>query len=270
MNRFEILSKPLMWFMALLLAAFVAGCGSGGGADGGAVSGPGSSTTAGAGQGVGGNGRGPSPVILGMAGNFVILSVNPLTNLGPSTVTGNVGLTNASGSFIGLTCTEVTGGTIYAIDNKGPGPCAVPAPAMLAIAKADGDNAYNDATARLPDYTELGNGNIGGFNLGPGTYHWSTAVQIATDLTLNGGPNDVWIFQIAQTLTVSPGVRIVLNGALPENVYWAPTQDVELGTTSQFNGILLPAAAVFMRNGASIKGRLLAEAVHLDHNSVGP
>src|SRR5450759_5830662 len=28
MNRFENITKPLMWFMALLLAGFVAGCGS--------------------------------------------------------------------------------------------------------------------------------------------------------------------------------------------------------------------------------------------------
>src|SRR5450759_4922299 len=29
MNRFENITKPLMWFMALLLTAFVAGCGGG-------------------------------------------------------------------------------------------------------------------------------------------------------------------------------------------------------------------------------------------------
>ena len=34
MNRFQSLFKPLMWFMTLLLAAFVAGCGGGGGSSG--------------------------------------------------------------------------------------------------------------------------------------------------------------------------------------------------------------------------------------------
>lgn len=34
MNKFENITKPLMWFMALLLAAFVAGCNSGGGGGG--------------------------------------------------------------------------------------------------------------------------------------------------------------------------------------------------------------------------------------------
>ena len=275
MHRFEILFKPPTWFMALLLAACVAGCGSGGGS-GETGSGPDPGpppTAAGAGTGVGGQGKGPAPVILGTAGNFVILSVNALTNLGPSVVTGDVGLTNVSGTLIGLTCAEVTG-VIYDVDNKGPGPCTQMDAAMLAVAKTDGDNAYNDATdaiVRVPDYPDLGAGNIGGLNLGPATYHWSTAVQIPANVTLTGGPNDVWIFQIAETLNVSPGVQIILKGgALPENVYWAPTHDVELGAASQFKGILLPAAAVFMRNGASINGRLLAEAVHLDQNTVGP
>jgi hypothetical protein len=274
MHRFGILFRPPMWFMALLLAAFVAACGSGGGngePGSGSVPDPGPPpTAAGAGTGVGGQGRGPAPVILATAGNFVILSVNALTNLGPSVVTGDVGLTKASGALIGLTCTQVTG-VIYDVDNKGPGPCTVMDAAMLAVAKIDGDNAFIDATVRPPDYTELGAGDIGGRNLGPATYQWSTGVVIPANVTLTGGPDDVWIFQIAQGLNVSPGVRIILvGGALPENVYWAPTHDVDLGATSQFKGVLLPAAAVFMRNGASIIGRLLAEEVHLDQNTVGP
>jgi hypothetical protein len=140
---------------------------------------------------------------------------------------------------------------------------------LLTVAKSDGDDAFNNSFARLPDYSELGGGDLGGRNLGPATYHWSTPVQILSDLTLTGGPNDVWIFQMEQFLTVSSGVQIILSGgALPQNVFWAPTFAVELGQASQFKGILLPAAPVFMRSGASIIGRLLAEAVHLEKNTV--
>jgi hypothetical protein len=141
---------------------------------------------------------------------------------------------------------------------------------MLTQAEIDADKAYNDAIGRKPAaFTELGDGNIGGLILDPGIYEWSTGVTIPTNVTLTGGPNDVWIFQIEQTLSVSPGVRIILaGGALPQNVYWAPAHDVDLGENSQFTGLLLPAAAVFMRKGASINGRLLAFAVHLDQNTV--
>ncbi len=271
MKKFGSFCKPLTWFVALLLAALAAGCGSGGGNGAAGLGGPaGPPTAAGAGKGVGGAGRGPSPVNLGTAGNFVILSVVALTNAGPSVVTGNVGLARAAGRLIGLTCAEVNG-TIYSMDNSGPSPCSVTDPDGLAVGETDGDNAFIDVGGRVPDYTELAAGNIGGLNLGPATYQWSTAVSIPTNVTLTGGPNDVWIFKIAEGLTASSGVRVILaGGALPQNIYWAPTHDVRLESGSHFKGVLLPAAAVFMGNGASINGKLLAFAVHLDHNTVGP
>jgi Ice-binding-like len=256
---------PPMWSMAFLLTALLAGCGSGG-IDSGAQS---NATGAGLGTGVGGKGHGPAPLDLGMSGNFSILSVYALTNQPSSAVTGDVGLTKAAGSLIGLSCREVVG-QIYTRDRTGPS-CRLTDLARLTQGELDADNAFLDAGGRAPDHTELGAGNIGGFNLGPATYHWTTDVQIAANITLTGGPNDVWIFQMAQGLTVAPGVQIVLKGgALPQNIFWAPTHDVELGAGSQFKGVLLPAAAIFMRNGASINGKLLAAQVHLDQNTVGP
>ena len=221
------------------------------------------------GTGVGGLGRGPAPLDLASSGTFAILSVFALTNQPPSVVTGDVGLTKASGSLIGLTCAEVNG-AIVSKDNSGP-PCRVTNAARLDQGEIDADNAYYDAFGRTPDYSELAAGDIGGLNLGPATYYWSTGVSIPANVTLTGGANDVWIFRIAQGLNVSPGVRIILKGgALPRNVYWAPTATVELGAASQFRGILLPAAPVFMRTGASINGKLLAAEVHLEQNIVGP
>jgi hypothetical protein len=266
MKNSAIVCKALTWLMALSLAALVAGCGSGGGENGGAVPGD-PPTAAGAGTGVNGAGRGPAPVALGTAGGFAILSVATLSNVATSVVTGTVGLTGAGGSAIGLSCAEVNG-TIYRRDSTGPN-CMQTNAALLSGAKADGDAAFYDAMSRSPDYIELGAGDIGGLNLGPATYKWSNAVQLTADLTLTGGPNDVWIFQIAQQLDVSPGVRIILRGgALAQNVYWAPTGTVTLEAASQFNGILVPAAPVFMHTGASVSGRLLAEGVHLEQNTV--
>jgi hypothetical protein len=40
----------------------------------------------------------------------------------------------------------------------------------------------------------------------PGLYKWSTAVTISADVTLTGGANDIWIFQIAGDLAVAAGV----------------------------------------------------------------
>ncbi|MFZ3065445.1 MAG: ice-binding family protein [Nitrospirota bacterium] len=269
MNKCKGYSK--MWFMVLLLVAFVAGCGGGGDDNGGGESPAAtpSPTAPGAGTGVGGLGKCPAPVVLGTAGNFVILAESAITNVPTSAVTGNVGLSPATGAGIGLTCVEVTGG-IYSVDAAGPLPCRVIDPVTLTAAIGAKGTAYTDAAGRAPDYTELGAGNIGGLNLGPATYKWGTGVLIPTNVTLTGGPNDVWIFQIAQGLTVSSGVQIILaGGALPQNIYWQVFGVADIGTTSKFNGVILAQTSITMKTGASTNGRLMAgTAVTLDSNVV--
>ena len=161
-------------------------------------------------------------------------------------------------------------GTIYSVDAAGPLPCQVTDATTLTAAIGAKGTAYTDAAGRAPDYTELGAGDIGGLNLGPATYKWTTPVLIPTNVTLTGGPNDVWIFQIAQGLTVSSGVHIILaGGALPKNIFWQTFAAADIGTTSKFNGVILSQTSIAMKTGASINGRLLAgTAVTLDQNTV--
>lgn len=281
MNRFGSRFKPLMWYMALLLAAFAAGCGN---TD---SNGFGTATAAGAGTGVGGAGRGPAPVdLLSIStNNFAILSTSGITDTGShlSVITGNIGaspITAASMSTV--FCSEMAGtGTIFGVDAAYVGAgvgfqaCFAGNPpasnkTLVDQAVADMGTAYTNAAGRAPDYTELGAGNIGGRNLGPATYKWGTGVLIATDLMLTGGPNDVWIFQIAQGLTVSSGVQIILaGGALPQNIFWQTFAAADLGTTSVFKGILLSQTSIAEKTGSSIDGRLLAQtAVTLDQTRV--
>ena len=90
---------------------------------------------------------------------------------------------------------------------------AVPTPATMTTAVSDMQTAYTDAAGRTnPTATELGAGNIGGMTLAPGLYKWSTGVTIPTNVTLSGNASDVWIFQIAQTLTVSSAAQVILSG----------------------------------------------------------
>lgn len=267
MTKYLSGSALLKWLMVLALAGVAYGCGSGDG--GGAGSGAGTPTAAGAGTGVGGAGRGPAPVIMGTAGDFVILAESAITNVPTSAVTGDVGLSPATGAGIGLTCAQVTG-VIYDVDTTGPLPCTVTDTVRLTAAIGDKGTAYTDANSRAPDYTELGAGDISGLNLGPATYKWGTGVLATADFTLTGGPNDVWIFQIAQGLTVASGVQVVLaGGALPQNIYWATFAAADLGTTSKFKGIVISQTSIALKTGASMNGRLLAgTAVTLDQNVV--
>jgi hypothetical protein len=138
---------------------------------------------------------------------------------------------------------------------------------MLTVAVGDMQTAYASAAGRTrPDFTELGSGNLGGLTLRPGLYKWSTAVRIPTDVTLSGGPNDVWIFQIAQTLNISSGKRVILKGgARPENIFWQVAGTTTLGTTSVFNGNVLDATLIAVQTGARLNGKALAQtAVTLD------
>jgi hypothetical protein len=130
--------------------------------------------------------------------------------------------------------------------------------------------AFSDAAGRAPGVTELGAGNIGGMNLAPGVYQWGTGLLIPTDVTLTGNATDVWIFQIAQDLTMSSAAKILLaGGALPRHVFWQVAGLVDLGTTAHCEGVVLTQTSVTLRTGASINGRLLAQtAVNIDGSTV--
>ena len=269
MNKSLSRYKLMLGSITLLASVFVAGCGGGG--DGGGTGFQRAGNAAGKGTGVGGLGKGPAPVNMGSAGNYVLLAQSAITDVPTSAITGNVGLSPATGANIGLTCVEVTG-VISSVDAAGPLPCVVTNPSALTTAISDKGIAYTDANSRAPDYTELATGNLGGLNLAPATYKWSTGVLIPTNLTLTGGPNDVWIFQIAQGLSVSSGVQVIMaGGALPQNVYWATFAAADLGTTSKFKGTVLSQTSITMKTGATINGKLLAgTAINLDSNTVGP
>jgi hypothetical protein len=217
-----------------------------------------------------------APVNLGASGNFVILAKSGISTIPTSAITGNIGVspidsTGLTGFSLALdpsgqfaTSTQITGNA-YASDY------AVPTPANLTTAVGDMQTAYTDAAGRTtPDFTELGAGEIGGRTLVHGLYKWGTDVLISSDVTLNGGPNDVWIFQIAGKITQANGTKVFLSGgALAKNVFWQAFGDVAVGTTAHFEGIILSHSAISFATGASINGRLLAQtAVTLDSSTV--
>ena len=149
--------------------------------------------------------------------------------------------------------------------------CSVINASRLTTAVGDMQTAYTDAAGRSnPNFVNLGAGNIGGKTLTPGLYKWTTAVIIPTDVTISGGPNDVWIFQVAGTLTMSSAVKIILSGgAQAKNIFWQASGAVTLGTTSHFEGIILGKTGINLQTGASINGRMLAQtAVTLQKNTV--
>jgi len=219
---------------------------------------------------------GPAPVVLGTAGTYVILAKSTVTTTGTTAIVGNVGLSPAAASFIvgfGLiadatnvfSTSSLVTGRLYAADYTPP------TPINLTTAVSDMETAYTDAAGRTtPDHTELGAGDVSGLTLFPGLYKWGTGLLAATAFTISGGPNDIWIFQIAGDLTVENGVIVTLSGgAQPKNIFWQVGGQVTLGTTSDFKGIILCQTQIAMNTGAVLLGRALAQtAVTLDANAV--
>jgi hypothetical protein len=133
------------------------------------------------------------------------------------------------------------------------------------------ETAYVDAKGRVsPGFVELGAGEIGGLTLAPGLYKWGAGLKISTDVTLTGGANDVWIFQVAGTMNQASSTRVTLTGgAQAKNIFWQVAGAVTIGTTAHLEGVVLAKTLIAVNTGASVGGRLLAQtAVTLQMNSV--
>jgi Ice-binding-like len=218
-----------------------------------------------------------SAVNLGTAGNFVILTKTGISTTGTTAVTGDIGVSPIDSTaitgfdLIGVVTTDtfltsaLVTGKIYAAD------LVSPTPTKMTTAVSDMETAYTDAAGRtLPDYTELYSGDLSGKTLTPGLYKWGTGVLINSGVTLSGGANEIWIFQIAQDLTIGNGAIITLSGgAQAKNIFWQVAGQTTLGTTSQFKGIILCQTLIEINTGATLSGRALAQtAVTLDANVI--
>ena len=214
-------------------------------------------------------------VDLGSAGRYVVLAGSLISNIPGSEITGDIGLSPAAGSFItGFGENEIAG-TVYATDATGPAG-SVPAASDLAAAKGDITIAYNDMAGRTPvpsgGFLNPGSGNIGGATLESGLYKFTGGASITgSDLTLSGGADEVWIFQIASDLVVGNGIKVILaGGARAENIFWQVGTSAILGTTAIFKGTIVADQSISMNTGASLEGRALARiaAVTLASNAI--
>jgi len=274
--------KARTWFMAALLVALMAGCGSRDeifGDTGGAGSGPVGSGDPGP--------AGPAPD-LGSADSFGISATAGVTN------TPTAPITHINGDVLldpNQTCNAVV------IDNAGGfGLCNGSPPTIdgtvvsglfnpgtpLATVQADLNAAFLDITPPagppaagslggaidIPAGTTLGEPTGSALVQGdnyfvPGLYQSLTSILITGDLTLDaqGDASKVFIFQSSSTTGTASGARILLvNGARASNVFWQVATSATLGTNSVWQGNILAANSITMNTGATSCGRLMAGA----------
>lgn len=102
--------------------------------------------------------------------------------------------------------------------------------------------------------------------LGPGVYtSAATTFGITTgNLTLNGGPNAVFIFPMGSTLDTAGLTQVLLTGGAQASiVFWQVGGSATLGIDSVFAGNVLALTSITVGAGANIDGRLLAENAHV-------
>jgi hypothetical protein len=203
-------------------------------------------------------GAATATVPLGTAAHFAVLAASTVTNTGPTTVTGDLGLSPGT-SVTGFPPGQVIG-TVHTADG------------VALKAQADLTIAYNDAaasptTATIP--VELG-----GTTETPGVYASPAGTfGITGTLTLNamGNPNAVFIFKTASTLITASASNVkLINGAKAANVFWQVGSSATLGTFSTIRGNIMALASITVTTGVTVRGRVLARtaAVTLDSDTI--
>jgi uncharacterized repeat protein (TIGR02543 family) len=220
---------------------------------------------------------GPGAVDLGTAANFAALAKTGISTTGVTSIIGDIGVSPAAATFItgfGLimdatgtfSTSSLVTGNIYASDYTPP------TPTYISTAISDLETAFTTANGMTTSViNDAGAGNISGMTLVPGLYKWSTGVLISNvGVTLAGGPEDTWVFQIAQDLTVANSAIITLTGgAQAKNIFWVTATQAVLGSNVDFSGNILSQTLTSLNTGATVHGRLLAQsAVTLNAGTV--
>ncbi len=207
--------------------------------------------------------KGPAPVNLRTAAYFSIMTAAGITSAGSTTITGNIGTSPITGASITVACTELSAGEMFTDNAEPVNTCVSTDKGASAIAIGDVGTAYTEAAAApagVGPNLNIGAGTVTAQILIPGVYTWGTNVNLTGDITLDGGANDVWIFQVSGTLDLAASKAIVLaGGALAKNVFWQASSTVTLNSGAVFKGNILAKTDIEMISGSHIDGRLLAQ-----------
>ena len=197
---------------------------------------------------------------LGASAGFAVLGGQTVTNTGPTTIFGDLGVSPGT-AVTGFPPGSVTAGATHKAD------------AVALQAQSDVTTAY-DALAGQACTAHLTGRDLGGMTLTPGVYCFSSSAQLTGELTLDaeGNSNAVFIFQIGSKLTTASNSSVrMINGGSDCNVFWQVGSSATLGTTTAFKGSILALTSIALNNGASIvSGRALARngEVTMDNNKV--
>lgn len=186
-----------------------------------------------------------SEILLGDATSFAVLAGTTMTNTGPSTVLGDIGVSpgDTNPGYDEMTHTGALHLADTAADN----------------AQVDLITAYDDAAGRTPSTVAT---ELGATTKGPGVYDsLAGTFGITGTLTLDadGDPDAFFIFQMGTTLITAPNSTVsLINGANACNVFWQVGSSATIDTGSTFKGTVMALTMIEVLANADIEGRLLA------------
>lgn len=199
-------------------------------------------------------------VDLGTASSFAVLAGSTVTNTGPTTINGSLGIAS-NAAITGFLPVVAARGIIHTSD------------AVAFRAQSDLATAYDFAAGEASNFNLTGT-DLGGLTLTPGVYTFASSAQLTGKLTLDGqgDPNAVFLFQIGSTLTTAGGSSVVsVNGGMGDSVFFQVGSSATLGVNTAFEGNILALTSITLNTGSTIGcGRALARngSVTLDTNTV--
>jgi hypothetical protein len=202
-----------------------------------------------------------APILGAELASFAVLGASTVTNTGPTTLTGNLGVSPGP-AITGSGSITITG-TVHQTDSFA-------STAQTQLGGASGALVILNSLAPTKPFVDL---SVSGQTLSPGIYTAGNTLTGTLTLQGTGSASDFWVFDFpSTTLITASGSVVNVNNTVPgAGVFWNVGSSATLGTTTSFEGNIVALTSITLETGATIGcGRALAStgAVTMDHNTV--